>query len=421
MQRTNRRILLALAAFLPVLYGCKAYTPKPIDWDREAQSGQTNALNITRLDDAATIALIGSPELNQMRLKAANSSRAARESGWWEDPELDFDVMRIINPSENPFLGGGSVTFTIPLSGALALEEKSLSCYALADKTRITAAEYDVAAQAKKLIIRLNALRAKGRMLKKFNADEQIKRARESAMKLHDAGEISSSELAGVKRRKHILRHEIMENEAQEKKTSLAFLELAGLRPETQIDINLDNDRKFETPPEKTNPLDLVKHPSVAAKLAALGATEHQLHAEIRRQYPDLKLGPGYVNEEGLDRLGLVAGITLPLWNRNRMAIAEAEGLRDLARLDAVNTWRSLVYEYERARSNLTQLLEHPPTPAVERHQIDRLSSAGELTPIEYLAEREEILEFELAHVNWLCEVQMADVELKKFTAKINP
>jgi CRISPR system Cascade subunit CasA len=167
-------------------------------------------------------------------------------------------------------------------------------------------------------------------------------------------------------------------------------------------------------PSRNDDPLELVNHPKVAAALVRLGGTEHALHAEIRRQYPDLKLGPAYVNEEGLDRFGLVAGISIPLWNRNRKGIAEAEAARDEARLAAIDAWRALVCDAAEARANLSQLLEHPPVPSSEREHTDRLADAGELTPLEYLAVRDEIMEVELADVDWRRDVALAVAELDR-------
>jgi hypothetical protein len=163
------------------------------------------------------------------------------------------------------------------------------------------------------------------------------------------------------------------------------------------------------------NPLELVKHPKVAARLVRLGGAEHALHAEIRKQYPDLKLGPAYTNEEGLDRFGIVAGISIPLWNRNRKGIAEAESVRDEVRLSAIDTWRSLVCDAAEARTNLARLLEHPPVPSTEREHADKLADAGELTPIEYLDVRDEIMEFELADADWRRDVALAVAELEQF------
>ena len=115
--------LLAFAAALTA--GCRSYEASPIDWGDEARSGVTNVVRISSVEDAAELALVGNRALNAMRLKAGASAKVAKETGWWEDPELDFDLMRIVNPSDNPFLGGGSIAFTIPLSGALALESHS--------------------------------------------------------------------------------------------------------------------------------------------------------------------------------------------------------------------------------------------------------------------------------------------------------
>ena len=104
--------------------GCRSYEASPIDWKAEVRSGVTNVIRISSLEDAAELALVGNRELNAMRLKAGGSAKVAKATGWWEDPELDFDFVRIVNPSDNPFLGGGSIAFTIPLSGALALDER---------------------------------------------------------------------------------------------------------------------------------------------------------------------------------------------------------------------------------------------------------------------------------------------------------
>lgn len=102
-------------------------------------------------------------------------------------------------------------------------------------------------------------------------------------------------------------------------------------------------------PPELTAK-DLTRHPRVLAVLAKHNGCESRLDAEIRRQYPELKVGPAYEREEGIDRLGIVAGLTLPLWNRNRKGIAEATGERHAARCEVINEWRSLVREYRKAR-----------------------------------------------------------------------
>ena len=398
-----------------ILSGCRSYEPKPIDWNKEASAGVTNEVRIASLDDAVTLALIGNRELNALRLKSANSAKAAKESGWWEDPELDFDLMRIVNPSEHPFLGGASIAFTIPLSGAPAIAAKADELYAQADIAEIKAAERDTGVEARLAAIRLASLRRRAALLSEYDSDERIVRARENAGKLHEAGEVSASELAGVQRQKHIRHHALMETEREIAETEIAFLRLLGLRPGTKIALTLPLRDRPSMPSGADDPLELVRHPKVQAALVRLGGTEKSLEAEIRRQYPDLKLGPTYANEEGLDRFGLVAGISIPLWNRNRKGIAEAEGTRDEARLAAIDAWRSLVCDAATARVHLSNLLMHPPVPANEREQADRLADAGELTPLEYLAVREQIFDLWLDELNWRRDVALAAAELERF------
>ena len=411
---TKQSLFMALLA-AGILCGCRSYEPKPIDWNEEANAGVTNEVRIASLDDAVTLALIGNRELNALRLKSANSAKAAKESGWWEDPELDFDLMRIINPSEHPFLGGASIAFTIPLSGATAIAAKADELYAQADIAEIKAAERDTGAEVRHAAIRLAALRRRAALLSEHDSDERIVRARENVGKLHEAGEVSASELAGVQRQKHIRHHALMETEREIAETEIAFLRILGLRPGTKISLTLPLRVRPSMPSDADDPLELVRHPKVEAALARLGGTEKSLEAEIRRQYPDLKLGPAYANEEGLDRFGLVAGISIPLWNRNRKGIAEAEGTRDEARLAAIDMWRSLVCDAATARVHLSNLLMHPPIPANEREQTDKLADAGELTPLDYLAVREQIFDLRLDELNWRRDVALAAAELQRF------
>ncbi|MBQ3098748.1 MAG: TolC family protein [Kiritimatiellae bacterium] len=411
---TKQSLFMALLA-AGILCGCRSYEPKPIDWNEEANAGVTNEVRIASLDDAVTLALIGNRELNAMRLKSANSAKAAKESGWWEDPELDFDLMRIVNPSEHPFLGGASIAFTIPLSGAPAIAAKADELYAQADIAEIKAAERDTGAEARHAAIRLAALRRRAALLSEHDSDERIVRARENVGKLHEAGEVSASELAGVQRQKHIRHHALMETEREIAETEIAFLRILGLRPGTKIVLTLPLRDRPSMPSDADDPLELVRHPKVEAALARLGGTEKSLEAEIRRQYPDLKLGPAYANEEGLDRFGLIAGASIPLWNRNRKGIAEAEGRRDEARLAAIDAWRALVCDAATARVHLSNLLMHPPVPANEREQADRLADAGELTPLDYLAVREQIFDLRLDELNWRRDVALAAAELERF------
>ncbi len=65
--------------------------------------------------------------------------------------------------------------------------------------------------------------------------------------------------------------------------------------------------------------------------LAEYAASESALQLEIARQYPDIRLLPGYQYDQGEDKWTLGLTVTLPILNRNKGGIAEAEAARNEA------------------------------------------------------------------------------------------
>lgn len=57
-------------------------------------------------------------------------------------------------------------------------------------------------------------------------------------------------------------------------------------------------------------------------------AADAHLHLELAQQYPDIRLNPGYDFEEGFHKFTFGPTIPIPVWNRNRGPIAEAEAHR---------------------------------------------------------------------------------------------
>ncbi len=62
--------------------------------------------------------------------------------------------------------------------------------------------------------------------------------------------------------------------------------------------------------------------------LVEYGAAEAALRLEVAKQYPDIRLGPGYMFEEGDNKFLIGFSVTLPVLDRNQGPIAEAEARR---------------------------------------------------------------------------------------------
>ena len=107
----------------------------------------------------------------------------------------------------------------------------------------------------------------------------------------------------------------------------------------------------------------LTHRADLLAALARYGASQSALQLEIARQYPDLRIGPGYQWDQGADKWSLGIGLTLPPFDRSRIAQAEAQRelaaarfvalqARDIARTErALAGYRAALAALDAARS----------------------------------------------------------------------
>jgi outer membrane protein TolC len=427
LKHTPRRIgagaaTVLAAAFASTLCGCRSYTAEPIDWKQENLLWKRKStLVFSSLDDVATSALVGNTALNRLRIERAGAENVAKASGWWEDPELDMDFMRIVNPADNPFLGGASLSFSIPLSGVPGLERKAAEAYSKAAQNEIIAAERETAGEARMAAVRVLAARRTAEILNRFENDERIVQAFSAADRLVDAGELPLTDLMAAKRRRHDRTHKIKTAQNAADTAECELKRILGVSPDTALVFRSTamHGCSHTSMPPAYAALDYIRHPRVCAALDRFAGSEAALEAEIRRQYPDLKLGPAYSREEGLDRFGIVAGVTVPLWNRNRKGIAEAEGSRNILRSDAVAVWRETVTKAAATRQRLARLLEHRAESSLRSvTEANQLADAGELDALAFIAVREEILDAELNEMEWKTDICLVSEELEMTNPK---
>lgn len=95
-------------------------------------------------------------------------------------------------------------------------------------------------------------------------------------------------------------------------------------------------------------------HPELARLRGEYAVAEADLRLEIARQVPDLRLGPSWTEETGEEKrvLGLALGIEIPVFDRNRQAIALAEGTRESVRVRYEAAARRALAELEGARAS---------------------------------------------------------------------
>lgn len=82
-------------------------------------------------------------------------------------------------------------------------------------------------------------------------------------------------------------------------------------------------------PPAEARRAAIFDRADLLGSLAEYEATQAALQLEIAKQYPDVHIGLGYTYDTGTNRIGFgLAGITLPIFDQNQGAIAQAEAKR---------------------------------------------------------------------------------------------
>jgi outer membrane protein TolC len=93
----------------------------------------------------------------------------------------------------------------------------------------------------------------------------------------------------------------------------------------------------------------LLGRADIRRALASYAATEAALQLEIARQYPDVRLSPGYMFDQGENKFAIGLAVTLPVFNRNEGPIAEAEAARLESRARFLALQAAAIGEIDRA------------------------------------------------------------------------
>ncbi|MEE2753967.1 MAG: TolC family protein, partial [Candidatus Latescibacterota bacterium] len=121
---------------------------------------------------------------------------------------------------------------------------------------------------------------------------------------------------------------------------------LVGLSPDAPID-PVPSVSGVPEPNEKEVPDN--NNPTLNRLRSQYETAERAFITEVRKQYPDLTIGPQAETEEGQSRIGFIGMIPIPILNANRQGIAEANAARETARV-------VFETEYQRVLGRIAQL-----------------------------------------------------------------
>jgi outer membrane protein, heavy metal efflux system len=172
------------------------------------------------------------------------------------------------------------------------------------------------------------------------------------------AGAASVAMVAPARLAELQLAADLAEAERQQREARVRLATAVGVpvRAFDGIDVELPLDGSapdLERLPHELRREALQARSDILAALADYGASQSALQLEIARQYPDVRIGPGYEYDQGLNKWSTIGvSLELPVLNRNAGPIGEADARRTEAAARFAELQATVIDELDRALAN---------------------------------------------------------------------
>ncbi len=419
--------------------GCQSYAPKPIDRDahREAwlkqtpfdepvrrfaeelsAQGQSEGFDPTdglSMHEGEVVALVLNPTLRLARMQAGVSAATAKFAGLWDDPQLAVEILT----------GGGAgipypvtpgLTLTIPVSGRLEAAKVEADAALDAALTGVAEQEWKVRVEVRRAWFRWSAAQLRVQQTEALLG--WIDPLVASTAALAKVGEMvrTESALFAIERAsQEVVLHRargLMHEREQELRT------LLGVSPAAPLSLVPTMGGGLDTSTATLNALS-IGNLELERLSDEYSVAERALATEIRKQYPDITIGPLVEFDGGNPFVGVSIEFPIPVLNGNQQGIAEAQAGREVARAAFESSFARLAGELEvalvRVRSEHAQrdVIEREFAPLVDAQLADAraLLSLGESGGLILLESLKRVADAQLAVVDVRLGESLAEVD----------
>ena len=414
-------LVVAPLLVLALLAGCTTYRPERLDLPAHAEKWRTqgassekvgafakrvaeSALDTVAFDpnnglalsEGELIALVFNPDLRLARSRARVAEENATFAELWDDPELSFDVLKITKSVPDSWIVGSALSLTVPVSGRLGVEKKRAKAEFKAELDRVAEAEWKVQLDLRDAWVDWSALRLR------LQETEWIVSALDSIVsstsKLAEGGELLKTEAALFSIEREGRRAEIAQLKGEVAESAYQIRALLGLSPTASVDLipalTAVRSVSAKAVPDESSV-------ALARLRSEYEVAEQTLLREVRKQYPDVTIGPQAENDDGQSKIGFVGAIPIPILNSNKGGIAKAKAEREVARAAFETEYEKIVGRLASLRARLngvrarSQTINGSLVPMVDRQVADasklvELGEGGTLVLLESLVRAHE-------------------------------
>ena len=288
------------------------------------------------LDEATLVALWYNAEARFAREEVEHALARLELAGQITDPELNLGVgqkqVDVGNRIDKSLILESGLKITIPISGRRAATRTlRASEYKLA-LLEAEEVEWDAATRLREAWYQWSASVDSVELLE--NHLDWVTSVASLTKELAQAGELNIVEARFFEIEQSRLTSALIRARGDQETKRLQCLRIMGLHPEAEVKLLPEPGFPIDSMP----PVELASaHPTLSALQTEYQVAEDALQLEIRKQFPDLTISPGITDEENETSIRLGLGIPLPVWDANRLGIAEAIAHRHDVRIHVEN------------------------------------------------------------------------------------
>jgi len=373
LMRLRAGIACCLPSVAALFSGCASYNARPLSAEKSAESLTARSLGDPglrqfmernggaagpqwTLHDLTMAAWYYHSDMAVARAQVAAAEAGVRVAKERPEPTIGFAPQFTANPGGlSPWTLGYSLDLPLETAGKRAKRTDVAMARASSARFQLAAAAWKVRSGVRSSMLSLWRARESARLVAQ-HADDQAALA-DLLERRYSAGEIGLAEVLPLRISAGRERVAVQDARKQEMLAEANLAQAVGVSGRALADCRIDFSAVMDSTPRDVSDearlrrWALLGRPDILAALADYAAAEAALRLEIARQYPDLNLGPGYTWDQGADRWSLGISLTLPVFGRNRGAIARAEADRTSAkaRFDALQA--GILGELESARA----------------------------------------------------------------------
>jgi cobalt-zinc-cadmium efflux system outer membrane protein len=302
------------------------------------------------------------PDLDVARARWGVSEAGVITAGGRPNPTLGASSGFITNQESgvNPWLYGFSLYIPIETAGKRGYRLAQATHLLTAARLNIAATAWQVRSRLRTSLVNLYAASHSETLLKKQETiQEEIVRLLEKRLA---TGEVSLPDVTQGHISLNQVRLSLREIQRQSAESLVQVASSLGL-PITAVEgINLSFNFIERTPVNlPSNDIRrqaLLNRVDILAALSEYEAAQSALELEIAKQYPDIRIGPGYNFDDAKDKWTFGLSVTLPIFNRNEGPIAEAEARRKEAVAQFSALQARVIGEIDRESAGYTEALK---------------------------------------------------------------